>query len=100
MKNVKPDDHKLESRLPVEISTTSDTILMAESKEELTSLLKRVKEESIEAGFKFNIQKAKIMTSSPTISYKQILFPGLQKSLWMVTAAMKLKDTCSLEEKL
>ena len=53
--------HKLESRLPGEISTTSDTILMAESKEELTSLLKRVKEESIEAGFKFNIQKAKIM---------------------------------------
>ena len=78
MKNVRPDDHKLESRLPVEISTTSDTILMAESKEELISLLMRVKEESTEASFNLNIQKTKIMTSSPTISYKQILFPGLQ----------------------
>ena len=51
---------------------------MAESKEELISLLMRVKEESTEASFNLNIQKTKIMTSSPTISYKQILFPGLQ----------------------
>ena len=67
MKNVRPDDHKLESRLPVEILTTSDTILMAESKEELISLLKTVKEESTEASFKLNIQKTKIVTSSPTV---------------------------------
>ena len=67
MKNVRPDDHKLESRLPVEILTTSDSILMAESKEELISLLKTVKEESTEASFKLNIQKTKIVTSSPTV---------------------------------
>ena len=67
MKNVRPDDHKLESRLPVEILTTSDTILVAESKEELISLLKTVKEESTEASFKLNIQKTKIVTSSPTV---------------------------------
>ena len=67
MKNVRPDDHKLESKLPVEILTTSDSILMSESKEELISLLKTVKEESTEASFKLNIQKTKIVTSSPTV---------------------------------
>ena len=82
---------------------------MAESEEELKSLLMKVKEESEKAGLKFNIQKTKIMASGPIIS-RQIdgetmetvtvfLFLG-SKSLQMVTAAMKLKDTCSLEEKL
>ena len=82
---------------------------MAESKEELRSLLMKVKEEREKAGLKLNIQKTKIMASSP-ITPRQIdgetaetvrdfIFLG-SKSLQMVTAAMKLKDTCFLEEKL
>ena len=86
-----------------------DTTLKTESEEELKSLLLKVKEESEKAGLKLNIQKTKIMASSPITSWeidgekwKQVadfifLAP---KSLQMVTAAMKLKDTCSLEEKL
>ena len=63
-------NHKLEPRLPGEISTASnDTTLMAESEEELKSLLMRVKEENGEAGLKLNIQKTKIMASSPIISW-------------------------------
>ena len=72
---------------------------MAESKEKLNSLLMKVKEESEKAGLKLNIQKTKIMASGPTASWQM----GKQcapKSLQMVTAAMKLKDACSLEEKL
>ena len=64
--------HKLESRLPGEISITSDTndiTLMAESEEELKSLLKKVKEESEKVGLKFNIQKTKIMASGPITSW-------------------------------
>ena len=82
---------------------------MAESEEEQKSLLIRLKEESEKAGLKLNIQRNKIMTSGPIISWKidgetmetvtDLIFLAL-KSLWMVTAAMKLKDTCSLEEKL
>ena len=81
---------------------------MAESKEELKSLLK-VKEESEKVGLKFNIQKTKIMASGPitlwqtdgeTMEIVTDLFSRAPKSLWMVTAAIKLKDTCSLEEKL
>ena len=81
---------------------------MAESEEELKSLLK-VKEESEKADIKLNIQKMKIMASSPITSWQidgetmetgQTLFSWAPKSLEMVTAAMKLKDTCSLEEKL
>ena len=82
---------------------------MAESKEELKSLLMKVKEESEKAGLKLNIQKTKIIASNPIIS-RQIygetmetvrdFILGAPKSLQMVTAAMKLKDTCSLEEKL
>ena len=66
----------------------------------------KVKEESEKVGFKFNIQKNKIMASGPTTSWKidgkqcQTLFWGAPKSLQMVTAAMTLKDPCSLEEKL
>ena len=81
---------------------------MAESEEELKSILMKMKEESKKAGLKLNIQKTKIMASGPITSWqidgkewKQwlTLFLGAPKSLQMVTAAMKLKDTCSLEEK-
>ena len=81
---------------------------MAENKEELKSLLMNVKKES-EEGLKLNIQKTKIMASGPIISWQidgdtmetvtDFIF-WAPKSLWVVTAAMKLKDTCSLEEKL
>ena len=82
-----------------------NTCLMAESEGELKSLLK-VKEESEKVGLKLNIQKMKIMASGPITSWQidgetvETLFLGAPKSLWMVTAAMKLKDLCSLEEKL
>ena len=81
---------------------------MAES-EELKSLLLKVKEESEKVGLKLNIQKTKIMASGPITSWQmdgkewkqcQILFYGAPKSLQMVTAAIKLKDACFLEEKL
>ena len=82
-----------------------DTTLMAESEEELKSLLMKVKEESEKAGLKLNIQKTKIMASGPITSLQidgetvaDFIFLG-SKILQMVTAAMKLKDTCSLEEK-
>ena len=83
-----------------------DTTLMAESKEELNSLLMKVKEESEKFGLKLNIQKTKIMASSPIASWEidgetvSDLFWGALKSLQMVTAAMKLKNVCSLAEKL
>ena len=86
-----------------------DNTLMAESEEELKSLLMRVKEESEKAGLKFNIQKTKIMASSPVTSWqikgkkwKQwwILFSWVPKSLWTVTSVIQLKDGCSLEGKL
>ena len=87
-----------------------DTTLMAESKEELKSLLVKVKEESEKVGLKLNIEKTKIMTSGPITSWQidgetmetvtDFTFGGAPKSLQMVAAAMKLKDTCSLEEKL
>ena len=86
-----------------------DTTLMAESEEELKSLLMKVKEESEKAGLKLNIQKTKIMASSPITSWQidgetmetvtDFIF-WAPKSLQMMTAAMKLKDACSLEEKL
>ena len=62
--------HKLESRLPGEISITSDTTVMAESEEELKSLLIKVKEESEKVGLKLNIQKTKIMASCPITSWQ------------------------------
>ena len=85
-----------------------DTTLMAESEEELKSLLMKVKEESEKTGLKLNIQKTKIMASGLITSWQidgetgnsDWLFFGAPKSLQMVTAAMKLKDTYSLEEKL
>ena len=86
-----------------------DTTLLAESEEELKSLLMKLKLESEKVGLKLNIQKTKIMASGPitsrerdgeTVKQWQTLFWGAPNSLHMVTAAMKLKDTYSLEEKL
>ena len=84
-----------------------DTTLMAESEEELKSLLMKEKEESEKVGLKLNIQKTKIMASGPIDSWKidgetvaDFLFLRARKSLQMVTAAMKLKDAYSLEGKL
>ena len=86
-----------------------NTTLMAESEEELKNLLMKVKEESEKAGLKLNIQKTKIMAFGPITSWQidgetmetvtDFIFLG-SKSLQMVTVAMKVKDTCSLEEKL
>ena len=86
-----------------------DTTLMTESEEELKSLLMKVKEQSEKVGLKLNIHKTKIMTSSPVTSWEidgetvetvsDLIF-GAPKSLQMVIAAMKLKDTYSLEGKL
>ena len=81
---------------------------MVKSKEKLKSLLIKVKEESEKAGLKLNIQKTKIMAFGPITSWQiekpwkqwQTLFSKAPKSLQMVTAAMKLKDASSLEEKL
>ena len=79
---------------------------MAESEEELKSLLMKVKEESEKVGLKLNIQKTKIMASGPITSWQidgetvADLISGAPKSLQMVTAAMKLKDAYSLEGKL
>ena len=86
-----------------------DTTLMAETEEELKSLLMKVKVESEKVGLKLNIQKTKIMASGPitsgeidgeTVEKCLILFWGAPKSLQMVTAAMKLKDSYSLGGKL
>ena len=86
-----------------------DTTLMAEIEEELKSFLMKLKEKSGKVGLKLNIQKTKIMASGPITSWEidgkqwkqcQTLFFGAPKSLQMVTAAMKFKDACSLEEKL
>ena len=86
-----------------------DSTLMAASKEELTSLLRKVKEESEKVDLKFNIQKTKTVASGPITSWQidgEIVETvadfiwGAPKSLQMVTATMKLKDSCFLEEKL
>ena len=92
------------------LSYADDATLTAESEEELKSLLMRVKEESENADLKFSIQKTKIMASGPIPPWQidgetmetvtDFILGGSPKSLWMVTAAMKLKDACSLEEKL
>ena len=85
-----------------------DSTLMEEN-EELKSHLMKVKEESEKVGLKLNSQKMKIMASGPITSWQingvkgkqwQTLFSQPPKSLWTVTASMKLKDACSLEEKL
>ena len=113
MRNAGSMKHKLESRLLEEISITSDIQmtppLWQKSEEELKSLLIKVKEESEKVGLKLNIQKLKIMASGPITSWEidgetvetvSDFILGAPKSLYMVTAAMKLKDTYSLEGKL
>ena len=90
------------------IRYADDTTLRAESEEELKSLLMKVKEESEKVGLKRNIQKTKIMASGPIISWQtdretmvtvtDLIFLG--SKMWVVPAAMKLKDAYSLEEKL
>ena len=91
------------------LSYADDITLMAESEEELKSVLMKVKEESEKVGLKLNIHTTRIIPSVPIISCKidgeqwkqcQTLFLGAPKSLQMVTAAMKLKDTYYLEGKL
>ena len=86
-----------------------DTTLMAESEEEWKSVMMKVKEESEKVDLKLNIQKTKIMASGPITSWQingkqwkqwETLFSWAPKSLQMVTAAIELKDACSLEEKL
>ena len=85
-----------------------DTTCMAEGEEELKSLLMKVKEESEKVGLKLTIQKTKIMASGPITSWQtdgetmetDRLYSWAPKSLQMATAAMKLKNACSLEEKL
>ena len=102
------DGIKTAGRIINNLRYRDDTTLMAESEEELKSLLIKVKEESEKVGLKLNIQKTKIMASSPITSWQidgetkksDRLFSWVPKSLWMVTAAMKLKGTCSFKEKL
>ena len=100
---------KISGRNIINLRYADDTTLMAESEEELKNLLMKVKEESEKSGLELNTQKTKIMASSPITSWQidretwkqwQTLFWGAPISLQMVTAAMKLKDVCSLEEKL
>ena len=101
---------KIAGRYMNNLRYADDTTLLAEREEELKSLLMKVKENSEKAGLRLNIQKMKIMTFGPITSWdidgetmetvKDFLFWVAPKLLWMVTAAMKLKDTCSLEEML
>ena len=100
---------KISGRNINNLKYVDDTTLMAESEEELKSLLMKVKEESEKVGLKLNIQKTKIMASGPITSWQidgetmetvTDFILGAPKSLQMVTAVMKLKDVCSLEEKL
>ena len=113
MRNAKLDEAqagiKIVGRNINNLRYADETTLMAESEEELKSLLMKVKEESEKASLKLNIQKTKIMASGPITSCKQMgkqwklwraLFSWASKSLQMLTAAMQLKDACSLEEQL
>ena len=97
---------KIAGRNANNLRYADDTALMAESEEELKSLLMKVKEESEKVGLKLNIQKTKITASGPTTSWEtdgetvSDFIWGAPKSLQMVIAAMKLKDASSSEEKL
>ena len=100
---------KIARRNSNNLKIADNTTHMAESKEKLNSFLMKVKEESVKAGLTLNLQRTKIMASSPIISW-QIDGETMEtmtdfvwevpKSLQMVTAAMKLKDACSLDKKL
>ena len=104
------DGIKIAGRSINNLTYADDTILMAESEEELKSLMMKVKEESEKVGLKLNIHKTQIMASSPITSWEidgetvetvaDFIFWGAPKSLQVVTATMKLKDTWSLEEKI
>ena len=97
---------KIARRSINDLKYADDITLIEESKEEVKSLLKNMKEESDKAGLKLSIQKAKIMASGPITSCQidgdkmETLFSWAPKSLQMMTTDMKLKDACSLEEKL
>ena len=101
---------KIDGRNTNKLRYADDTTLMAESEEELKSLLMKVKVGSEKVGLKLNTQKTKIMASSPITSWEidgetveivsDFILGGAPKSLQMVTAAMKLKDAYSLEGKL
>ena len=99
---------KIDRRNINNLRYADDNTLRAESKEELEGLLMKAKEDSEKAGLKLNIQKPKIMTSSSITSWPidgekvetVSFFSWAPKSLWLMTTAMKLKDACSLEEKL
>ena len=100
------DGIKIAGRNINNLRYADDTTLMAESEEELKSLLMKVKEESKKTGLKLNIEKTKIIASSSITSWQMngetvtASILGAPKSLQMVTAAMNLEDACSLEEKL
>ena len=111
--NAEPDEAQAEIKIAKRninnLRYADDITLMAEREEDLKSLLMKVKEESEKAGLKLNIQKTKIMASSPITSWQidgetmatvTDLFSWAPKSSQMVTAVMKVKHTCSLEEKL
>ena len=113
MQNARLDEaqagNKISGRNINNLRYADDTTLMAESEEELKSLLMKVKVEREKVGLKLNIQKTKIMASGPITSWEingkqwkpcQTLFFGAPKSLQMLTAAMKLRDAHSLEEEL
>ena len=100
---------KIAGRNSNNLRYSDDTTLMAESEEELKSLFMKVKEESEKVGLKLNFQKTTLMASGPITSWQidggtmeivRDCFGGASKSLQMVTAAIKLKDACFLEEKL
>ena len=114
MRNTRLDDSqtgiKIAGRNINNLRYADDSTLIAESEEELKRLLMKVKEESETPGLKLNTQKAKIMTSGPITSWQidggesgnsdRHYFLGLQKSLWMVTAATKSKRSLLLERKV
>ena len=100
---------KTDGRNTNNLRYANDTTLMAESEEEIKSLLMKVKEESEKAGLKLSIPKTKIKASSPiisrhtdeeTVETATDYFSWAPKSLQILTAAMKFKDTCSLEDEL
>ena len=114
MRNTGPDEAQARMKTAwrniSKLRYVDDPTLMTENKEELKNLLMKVKEERENCGLKLNIQKTKIMASSPTTSWQidvktmetvtDFFFFWAPKSLQMVTAALKLKDAYSLEEKL
>ena len=114
MKNARLDEAqagiKIAGKNINKLRYADDTTLIAESEEELKSLLMKVKEESETVGLKLNIQKTKVMASGPITSWQidgetmenseRLYFGGALKSLQMVIAATKLNDACTLEEKI